>query len=468
MAFRIDTSPTTALHDRLAAALPSRQDEFASSLRAANESMHAQHMALGDNKPLEVALSALLLSEHDVNRLRHFSESLHEIVEIALEILVNDPVLFARHFPEHQRILPFLAKSRGVDSWQVLSRYDVAVTADGDLKILELNTACPGAFLISQAVCQITRHGFEEIHPGWIDLSATRNGTVDPKHVTNALLDIEQAAGIEPGAIGVLNDENNLVFELDHLVDAIQNSDRHALRTGAQTLHLQDDRLFSNGEYLSLVYNKFRVSNAASPNHCWRDGFESRYAAFLTAQKEGQVVSVNNLVGMTVAENKALLGALHDPAIQQRLTEQQRQLVTESVLWTRRLGEGPTDYFGDLVDLMSFVRDNRERFVVKPANEGRGFGVAIGKYCTPAEWANACTSVPEMPKVVQEFVETTTFPVICDRDDALDAEQMFLTLGLATIRGRYEGVISRISASPITNVAREGFGQAVFVQSDPC
>ncbi|MFP6669428.1 MAG: hypothetical protein VB876_19105 [Pirellulales bacterium] len=467
MALRIDTLPTVALHERLAGALPNQRDQFLASLSAANDSMHAQHMALGNNKPLEVALSALLLSADDEGCLRQFAETLHQIVEIALEVLVDDPALFARYFPEHQRILPFLAKSRGVDSWQVLSRYDLAVTRDGHLKILELNTACPGALLISQAVCQITRRGFGEIHPEWIDLSATRFGTVDPQHVTDALLEIEQAAGIEPGAIGVLNDENNLVFELDHLVHAIQRSNRHALKAGAHTLHLRDDRLFCNGEYLSLVYNKFRVSNAQSPNHCWRDGFQSRYASFLAAQQSGHVVSVNNLVGMTVGENKALLGALYEPAIHQRLTESQRRFIDENIPWTRRLEDAAADYCGDAIELLEFVREHRDQFVIKPANEGRGFGIAVGKYCTPSQWEEACKLTPEMPKVVQQYVDTVTFPVICAREGELKVEQMFLTLGLATIRGRYEGVISRISASPITNVAREGFGQAVFVQSNP-
>ena len=43
---------------------------------------------------------------------------------------------------------------------------------------------------------------------------------------------------------------------------------------------------------------------------------------------------------------------------------------------------------------------------------------------------------------------------------------MFLTVGLSTICRSYEGVVSRVSANPVTNVAREGFGQAVFVSTN--
>ena len=46
---------------------------------------------------------------------------------------------------------------------------------------------------------------------------------------------------------------------------------------------------------------------------------------------------------------------------------------------------------------------------------------------------------------------------------SLCVRPMFLTLGLALIRGVYHGLVSRVSANAVTNVAREGFGQGVFV-----
>jgi hypothetical protein len=41
---------------------------------------------------------------------------------------------------------------------------------------------------------------------------------------------------------------------------------------------------------------------------------------------------------------------------------------------------------------------------------------------------------------------------------------MYLTLGLASVCGRFRGVLSRVSASRITNVAREGYVQGVLLQ----
>ncbi len=465
MTYRIDPRSTVDFHHRLAAALPAREDQYATSLAAANREMRRQRISLQADKPLEVALSALLLAEADEQQLCRLAQQMHALVEHVLDLLIAQPERLAHYFPDQRRIFPFLAKTAGLSSWQVLSRYDAAVCADGRLKIMELNTACPGAFLVSEAVSQSTAQGLARMNRDLIDLDPMRVGTVVPDHLRDALLEIEEASGIEQGTIGVLTDENELTFELKQLADALEACGRQAVVTDARRLQLRDGRLFSDDQYLSLVYNKFRISTPGSPYHCWREGFESRYAAFLEAQQAGQVVSVNNLAGLALGENKALLAALHDPALQQDLTDDQRQLVRDHVLWTARLADAEMEFQGEPIDLLPTVRRDRHRFVIKPANEGRGFGVVIGKYCSQQEWDAACQLQENVPQVVQEFAETLTFPVVSHRGGRVHADPMYLTLGLGILAGRYDGLVSRISTNPVTNVAREGFGQAVFVRA---
>ena len=141
-------------------------------------------------------------------------------------------------------------------------------------------------------------------------------------------------------------------------------------------------------------------------------------------------------------------------------------MIQDHVLWTTRLADKRTVLNGQEVDLRPYLHEHRDEFVIKPANEGRGYGVTIGKYASAEQWNQACQIDPHVPKVVQQFAPSIVFPVICDTAGQASAREMFLTLGLASICGRYEGLISRISANPVTNVAREGFGQAVFVDAN--
>jgi hypothetical protein len=469
---QLDLDATHALHARIADSAARDSDAAGRALEVANRELADRRLTFGQIKPLEAALTALVLDKEDVQLLARTAESLHAVIEKLLDHVLASPERVRKFLPEHARVLPYLAKTAGCDTWQVVTRYDAAVTDDGSLKLLELNTSCPGGFMISQAMSEATRHGLAELgEPFGQELAASpKNATVPAELLADELLAIETDAGVAPETIAVLNDENDLIFELDLLADSLRRHNRQVVIASAADLRLKENRLLYNDQVVSLAYNKFRVSTPNSPNHCWKDGFAERYAAFLAAQKAGTVVSVNNLAGMALAEDKALLAAFADPEIRELLWADEQVLVDSHLLWTARLEKGPVVWEGQAVDLMPYVRTNRERFVIKPANEGRGFGVVVGKYATDKEWFAATCADPNVPKVVQEFTDSVRFPVVGPPRAAAGStpggepfsSEMFLTLGLCLVRGRYCGLVSRVSVNPVTNVAREGFGQAAF------
>ena len=64
--------------------------------------------------------------------------------QVLAEVL-ESPEMIHRYFPEAERILPYLTKTRGVHSWQVSSDATTLPSAKtGQLSVLELNTARPG------------------------------------------------------------------------------------------------------------------------------------------------------------------------------------------------------------------------------------------------------------------------------------------------------------------------------------
>ncbi|QDU98729.1 circularly permuted type 2 ATP-grasp protein [Lignipirellula cremea] len=460
--YTIDLEATREFHRELAEALPAQRRLYRASLEAANNAMREQRIVVTKNKQVEVALSAVLLSEESNRRVGAFTERLHGVVEQVLDTVVETPGLMAEVFTDHARLFSLLAGTRGCATRQVVSRYDLALEPAGRLRVMELNTSCPGGYMVAEAVSIVTLRGLERLGAG-LQIEERHIGCVLQEDVVDAILAVEDAAGIEEGAIGVLTDENELTFELDLLAAAFRRRLRDVYLGDARKLEYRDGRLYGDGRYLSAVYNKFRISTPHSQNHCWREGFEHRYDALLQAQRDQNVVFINNLYGMAIAEDKSLLALFHHPAIRAALSEDDLAFVDEHTPWTARFVPGLADYRGEQIDLIEYVRQRREQFVVKPANEGRGFGVVVGRFATEQQWAEACQFDPACPCIVQEFVHTQELPVICQREGRVTAESMFLTLGAAVVRGRFQGIISRISANPVTNVAREGFLQAVFV-----
>jgi len=470
---RLKLDDTLQLHEQLEAFAAAEPAHAQSALVTANRELAERRLTFGREKPLEAALTTLLLDDADVQLLKQTAESLHAIIEKVLDYATANHDRLARFFPDHARVFPFLAKTAGCDTWQIASRYDMAVTPTGELKLLELNTGCPGGLMIAQAMSDVSRHAFAELPA---PLAATNddwpgNATVRDNVLARELLAIESEANLSPDTIAILNDENDLVFELDLLAASFAKQNRQAVVADARSLRMSERQLLLNDQRVTLTYNKFRISTPGSPNHCWQDGFDQRYAAYLHAQQNGCVASVNNLVAMVLAEDKSLLRAVAEPDVLALLDSTERDLVDRHWLWTARLADQPVVYDGNTVDLLSLLRAHQDRFVVKPANEGRGFGVVVGRFASPSEWQRACQIDPLVPKIVQEFTDSAQLRVVCGKakagDDApareiVQVRDMFLTLGLTIIRGKYHGLISRVSANPVTNVAREGFGQAVF------
>jgi hypothetical protein len=459
-AAKISLAATMALHEELARVGCRDPRRASEALTAGNRALRRQDKSFNGQKDLPVALSALVLDARDVEVIRQFATTLHEIVERAMNWLWADPDRLSRYCPDQRRMFPYLRRTGGAAAWQGYSRYDVVVDAAGQLHVIELNTGCPAGFMHAEAFTRATLEAIAALDASLLP-PAVRAATIDRTALVSGLLAAESQAGATPGLVGLLMDENRLTHELDLLSEEFARRGREAAILDARELTFQGGRLISRGTPLSLAYQKFRISVPTSANHCWRDGFEQRYADLLAATCADAIVAVNNLAALCICEDKSLLGLLAEEEVLAELTPAQRQFVGDHVLWTRRLGEQRVQYDGEQVDLVPWARRHADELVIKPCHEGRGFGVHVGRESSEPLWNELCTLDPRTPRVVQRYVEPTTLNLVTEVNGEMVVRPMYLTLGLGVVQGRFCGVLSRISPNRVTNVAREGIVQAV-------
>lgn len=468
--YRINLETTYRLHQRLIESADRDSPSYQKVCRHAVEVLADHGAKFEGNMAMGFALSALCLNSASTAALEQVAETLHGIVETALDWVFADSRRIETYFADHRRISPWIRKTRGMSTWQDVSRYDAVITADGSIRILELNTGCPAGFMHAEEFSNVTQEAIHALSVGGQDvgvelgLQPNQFGTIPGGALVEELLDIENRSQITPALIGLVNDENLLQNELELIAGAFHRRGREAAIMNAADIQFENQQALWRGQPVSLMYNKIRISTERSPKHHWSRGFESRYAGFLEAIQNDATVAVNNLAGLTVAEDKGLLELLRLPELASVLTPEQRQFVEEYVLWSARLVDRHVSWRGQMVNLLPFVRANREKFVIKPANEGRGFGVVVGKFATDEEWEAVCQIDPDMPRIVQEYAEPARLPVLRMQDnDELRVVEHHLTVALAMIQGRSRGILSRISANPVTNVGREGIVQAVFL-----
>lgn len=457
----LDLSATLRLHSSIAEACRAQPARLERCCASANDRLISAGVGFEKGRAMPVAPSALLLSNHDADQLAAVAEQLWRLVEKVLDLVLGDQRLLKTHFSDHARVFDYLIRTRGQNNWQVLSRFDAVVTPEGRLQFVELNTACPAGFSDMSLIADVTAgllEGLDLADP----FSFSRSVTIARDAFWEKLLEVERQSGVEPGCVAVLNDENALTHELDLLAAGFRVRGRESVVADAAELEHSGGRLMLGGRPISLTFNKFRVSTEHSPNHCWKAGFETRYRAFLQGLREQSFVPVNNLVGLTLAEDKGLLAVLRDPEVQARLTESDRSFIDLHIPWTTRLGTPEVSWDGRTRPLEELLRVHPEQFVVKPANEGRGFGVTLGRHASADDWASACRGSPRMPAIVQTYVPCLMLPVCCLTPDRMEVRPMHTTLSFGLISGRFVGFMSRISPSPVANVARQGFNQPVF------
>jgi len=459
--FRLRLDPTIALHEAIESLAQQEPTRIRAVLREVNAAQRVAGVEPPGRKPLpDVTLSALLLSPAEIEKLHQLAIGLHAMVEKVLDHVISDETCFRRFFPDHLRIYPYLARTRGADSWQIISRYDLILAPDGGVRLLELNTGCPGGFIVTEGLADPAIEAFERLG---LKQGAWQSQNMRPGALIDTILDIEKRAGVDPGLIAVLNDENELRFELEQIAASFRALNRESEVIDARKLTYQNGQLCFDDRPISVSSNKFRVSTPESPNHCWKTGFEERYAAFLAAQKEGAFVSINNLCGSSVAEDKGLLSLFREPEIEAILTARERELAASCIPWTARLEEKPVQRHGETIEsLPDYVRRHPEQFVIKPANEGRGFGVRVGKVTSAEEWQAAATPDPAMPCIVQDYVQSVSLPIGHLTGDEFRISPHYLTLAMAITHRRPAGLLSRVSTEAVTNVAKTGFIQGIF------
>lgn len=184
----------------------------------------------------------------------------------------------------------------------------------------------------------------------------------------------------------------------------------------------------------------------------------------------------NRVVSSIGAEldQKASFELLTDPVFADRLlSPEQRRLFARHVLWTRRLDERTTTLAdGRAVDLVPWVRAEREHLVLKPNRGYGGMGIVIGSVASEAEWDDALAGAlaaagdPHRSYVVQQLTEIPVFEFPVAGDDGLvHDEPFYVVMGFAPTEGGL-GNLCRVSQKQVVNVAQRGGVAAVLVAGE--
>jgi uncharacterized circularly permuted ATP-grasp superfamily protein len=174
------------------------------------------------------------------------------------------------------------------------------------------------------------------------------------------------------------------------------------------------------------------------------------------AVRDGAVCMVNGF-RCKLLYKKASLAVLSDERNAGLFTPGEGQAIADHIPWTRVVEERKTQYGGAAIDLIPYVLDHRERFVLKPNDEYGGKGIVLGWTVDGPTWEAAVRAALTEPFVVQERVNLPheVYPSVHDGrlhliDRILDTNP-YVAFGEVM-----DACLTRISTEQLVNVTAGG------------
>jgi len=167
-----------------------------------------------------------------------------------------------------------------------------------------------------------------------------------------------------------------------------------------------------------------------------------------------------------IMHKKAVFEMLTDEERQSWFTASEKEAISRSVPWTRRVSDRKTTRKGQKINLLEFIRRNWSRLVLKPNDDYGGHGVYFGAQMDEREWESAIDTALSGDYVVQDALDLhpEVFPIFSETDWKL--QPMFVDTNPFLFRGKVCGAMVRLSATPIVNVTSGGGETGFFVIGD--
>ncbi|NWG17626.1 MAG: hypothetical protein HXY41_13450 [Chloroflexi bacterium] len=172
---------------------------------------------------------------------------------------------------------------------------------------------------------------------------------------------------------------------------------------------------------------------------------------------QDHAVYMTNSFSAKLMAKKNSLAFLSDEQNAHLFTEDQRAAIAAHIPWTRRIEERSTTYRGQKIDLLPFLAQNREQFVLKPNDEYGGTGVVLGWEASSETWNATLQKALTTPHVAQERVEPIyrDFPAIINGH--LDISPRFIDANPYVFYGHtVHGCLTRLSSVALLNVTAGG------------
>ena len=420
--------------------------------------MRKAHLTFGDRVHCPF-LRPFFLSPEDEDRVRTVAETIAELGERVTVAALGDDHLFAQFHlrPEEER----LARMTGAyGRASTASRLDAFLLPES-LKFAEYNGESPAGAGYAESLAEI----FRELP---VAAAFAQRYEMHGYPLSAKLLDALVMAYIDWGGtskkpqIAIVDWEGVPTWsEFEILQARFERMGVPTLIADPHDLEFDGKTLTADGKKIDLVYRRVLINDiVAKPAEC----------APLVKAYAANAVCVANNFRCKIPHVKAFFAVLTDERNGGLFSHQEREIIRAHVPWTRVVADAKTAHYGDTVDLLAFIRRERNNLVLKPSDEYGGTGVTLGWETDESAWDAAigrALSASNGAWIVQERIpiRREIFPYITD-EMQVHYRDMLVDFAPYLFRGKLCGFLTRLSATGLANVTSGG-GQVPAFRVNP-
>lgn len=210
----------------------------------------------------------------------------------------------------------------------------------------------------------------------------------------------------------------------------------------------RDGSLMAGDFHINLIYKRVLITELVQEG-----GLDQ---PVIRAVRDGAACMVNPF-RCKILHKKSSLSVLSDERNAHLFTAEELEGVRAHIPWTRNVEERRTTFGAEEVELVPFIRDNRERLVLKPNDEYGGKGIVLGWEVDQAGWEDALRTALAEPYIVQERVELPRAPYPSLVDGRVELLDRMLDTAPFIFYGEYmDGCLTRLSTAALLNVTAGG------------
>jgi uncharacterized circularly permuted ATP-grasp superfamily protein len=394
-------------------------------------------------------LRPFFLSPEDETRVRTVAETIADLGERVASAALDDKDLFAQlHLREEEERLARIPTGYGRAS--TASRLDAFLLPDS-LKFAEYNGESPAGAGYAETLAEIFRE--LPVMGRFAQMYEVHSYPLSAKLLDALLMSYRDWGGTsEKPRIAIVDWKDVPTFsEFEILKERFERMGIPTLIADPRELGWDGKSLVAQDKKIDLVYRRVLINDIVTkPAEC---------SALVKAYSAGAVCVANNF-RCKIPHVKAFFAVLTDEQNGALFSHSERELIRKHIPWTRVVADAATAHYGQHIDLLAFIREERENLVLKPSDEYGGAGVTLGWETSEADWDIAierALSAKSGAWIVQERipVRREVFPYIADLG-RVDYRDMLVDFAPYLFQGKLCGFLTRLSSTGLANVTSGG------------